>query len=62
MRQVSLQEMLRSLHAALYQLHMSSWEREQIHISFAASNDARDTSLLNDKQVEFIELQYNKHK
>jgi hypothetical protein len=62
MRQISLQEMLRSLHAALYQLKMSSWEREQIHMSFAASGEAKDTSVLTDKQVEFIEMQYNKHK
>lgn len=62
MRQVSLQEMLRSLNEALPHLGMSSWEREQIYISFSASDGARDTSLLTDKQVEFIELQYNKHK
>lgn len=62
MRQVSLNEMLRSLHDALPVLKMEEWERDQIRISFSISTGGRDTGLLNDKQVEFIETQYHKHK
>jgi hypothetical protein len=62
MRQISLNEMTRSLHAAMYQLQMQIWEREQVLTCYTKSEKGNNTGLLDDKQVEFIETLYHKHK